>query len=174
MFYTCRIFICWLSYLKIFSSIEVFMNIEYSTQERLAEIWRQKQIPVIFKKKGKGILVKLPEYPNDQMWLTVKRKKEPIQDKQHNCWILPVSRFSDIIDQVLRKYKKVYVIQQFSEKNKCARNCWNAEGHDCSCSCMGVNHGMGKPSGKWYEINDTFAFTYPNYNYACTLRILKD
>jgi hypothetical protein len=32
---------------------------------------------------------------------------------------------------------------KFSEKHECDARCLNAKGHNCTCSCGGINHGRG-------------------------------
>lgn len=42
---------------------------------------------------------------------------------------------------------KVFMLRQikgtYSEDHKCDARCLNAKGHDCTCSCGGLNHGRG-------------------------------
>lgn len=72
-----------------------------------------------------------------------------------------------LIDQTLKRYGEAYVIQLNKEQQKCAQACWNAQGHDCECSCMGANHGNGHPGGRWHEVSDTFAFQWGPTQFAC-------
>jgi hypothetical protein len=77
------------------------------------------------------------------------------------------------VEQTLKKYKKLYIIQPYRVQEKCAPACWNAEKHECQCSCMGENHGMGNPSGKWFVVSETFATTWRQNELACRLLTAK-
>lgn len=135
---------------------------------KLIEIWRQKKLPVVFRReKSKPILAKLPYSPDIFLWLRANRRHKPKWNDKYKCWETPASWFDDIIKQVLGRYRQVYVIQLHREQQKCAPACWNAQGFHCECSCMGANHGAGHPGGGWYEVSETFAFEWGAKKYAC-------
>ncbi len=135
---------------------------------RLKEIWRQKKVPVVFRReKSKPILVKLPYSSDNFTWLRGERRHKPKWNDKYKSWEIPVAWFDDIIKQVLKRYRQVYVLQLFREQQKCAPACWNAQGFHCECSCMGANHGTGHPGGGWYEVSETFAFEWGDKKYAC-------
>ena len=67
-------------------------------------------------------------------------------------WELPKSWFNDFVDRALQRYGKVYIIQPYREQEICARACQEALGHECQCSCMGANHGVGN-DGSWFEVS---------------------
>ncbi len=68
-------------------------------------------------------------------------------------------------------YRACYAIQLYRKKKVCAAAHWNAVGADCECSCMGANHGSGQPSGRWYEVSETFAVMWGVQRYS--VRLLK-
>ncbi|WP_354134437.1 hypothetical protein [Bradyrhizobium sp. S3.9.1] len=63
---------------------------------------------------------------------------------------------------------KVYIIQPYREQEICARACQEAQGHECQCSCMGANHGVGN-DGSWFEVSDTFSTRWGERELACRL-----
>lgn len=71
--------------------------------------------------------------------------------------MLPAACFSELVERLLRRFGRVYVIQPYNEKEVCAPACWKATGLECACSCMGKNHGAGAPGGRWYEMSETCA-----------------
>ena len=71
-------------------------------------------------------------------------------------------------DRALQRYGKVYIIQPYREQEICARACQEALGHECQCSCMGANHGIGN-DGSWFEVSDTFSTRWGNRELACRL-----
>lgn len=142
------------------------------SQERsAAEIWRQRRIPVIYRRgRGMPLMVKLPFAPDNFDWLRNDNRSKPEYDKQYKCWYVPNSWFDDLIRRLLERFGHVYVIQPFRALEQCAPACWNATGFECECSCMGQNHGSSAP-GKWWVISDTFALRWHDRELAC--RLLK-
>jgi hypothetical protein len=90
-------------------------------------------------------------------------------DRRDGChWELPKSWFNDFVDRALKRYGKVYIIQPYREQEICARACQEALGHECQCSCMGANHGIGN-DGSWFEVSDTFSTRWGERELACRL-----
>ncbi len=128
------------------------------SDSHLKAIWRQGQIPAIFKRaKPQPVLVRIPFAEGNQEWLRNDRRSKPKWNGQYKAWEIPTVWFDSVIKLALRRYREAYVIQLYRERQKCAPACWNAEGFHCECSCMGANHGGGHPGGNWYEVSETFA-----------------
>ena len=146
------------------------------SEERIKSIWRQNDVPVIYRRGGDNqLLVKLPYSSNNMEWLRedTKRKK-PIWIDKYKCWETPKSWFNDLVDRLLIRFGKVYIIQPYREQEKCAPACWNAKGHECQCSCMGEHHGSGNPSDRWFIVSETFATRWHDRELACRLLIKQD
>jgi hypothetical protein len=143
------------------------------TRERILAAWNQKPIPVIVRreKKGEKLCVRLPYEKNNRQWLQKGRKNSPEWISEKKQWEIPKSWFNDLVERLLTKYKKLYIIQPFKEQQKCAPACMNATGHVCECSCMGANHGVGN-DGSWFEVSDTFATRWGEAHVACRLMTL--
>ena len=136
----------------------------------LVRIWRQQNIPVIFKQpKSNPLLVKLPYSQENFAWLRAENRKKPTWNGIYKAWEVPVSWFDNLIHRALKKYHQVYVIQIYKLQQKCAPACWNAQGFHCECSCMGAHHGSGHPGNSWHEVSETFAFEWGKKQYACRL-----
>jgi len=139
---------------------------------RLREIWRQKRIPVIYRRpRPLPTLVRLPYAADNYEWLRGERRHKPKWNPKYKSWETPIAWFDSIAQQALRRFGQVYVIQIYKEQQKCAPACWNAEGFHCECSCMGANHGSGHPGGRWHEVSETFAFEWGPRRYACRLMV---
>jgi hypothetical protein len=133
-------------------------------------VWRQALIPAIYRPPTKGkVLIKLPYSKGNWSWLSHNGKKKPVWLEKFKCWEVPRSWFSPLVEQTLKKYGKLYIIQPYRIQEKCASACWNAEKHECQCSCMGAHHGAGTPDGRWFEVSDTFATTWREQELACRL-----
>jgi hypothetical protein len=143
---------------------------------KLKSIWSQQSIPVILRRGGKGqkLRVRLPYVKDNRDWLRSGRRTSPAWlGDSRKYWEIPKNWFNDLVERALSKYKKVYVIQPYREQEKCAPACLNAVGHECQCSCMGANHGMGN-DGSWFEVSDTFATRWGEQYLACRLMTLND
>jgi hypothetical protein len=140
-----------------------------SQQRSAAAIWRQSQIPVIYRRgRGLPLMVRLPYSPDNFDWLRNENRRKPEYDRQYKCWYVPSSWFDDLIRRTLQKFGRVYVIQPFRALEKCAPACWNAQGFECECSCLGMNHGSSA-SGNWWIISETFAMRWHERELACRL-----
>lgn len=138
--------------------------------DALRRIWRQTAVPVVFRRERPSpLLVKVPVASANREWLRDDRKNKPEWDDQYKAWQVPQAWFESIIRLCVRRYMSCYVIQLHREKQVCAPACWNAQGFDCECSCMGENHGTGHPAGRWYEIDETLAVSWGVQKYACRM-----
>jgi hypothetical protein len=141
-----------------------------ANQKTINEVWRQTLIPVIYRPPTRGeVLLKLPFSKDNRAWLSHDRKRNPEWLSKYKSWKVPRSWFSSLVEQTLEKHRKLYIIQPYRIQEKCAPACWNAEKHECQCSCMGANHGAGDPSGRWFVVSDTFATTWHEQELACRL-----
>lgn len=131
-------------------------------------IWRNRCVPVVFRcAEPKELRVKLPFAPDNRAWIQPEKTKVT-WDKRRQCWIVAYNRFEGVVTDCLRRYQKVYVIQQRRELEKCAPACWNAIGFDCECSCGGRHHGSGR-DGHWHIVDEAFAFRWGSVSYSCRL-----
>lgn len=133
-------------------------------------VWNQTKIPVVWRRDGKGesIVLKLPFSTSNRLWLKGGRRIDPKWIGHLKQWEIPKAWFNDFIERALDRYGLVYVIQPYNVMEKCAPACLNAIGHECQCSCMGQNHGIGN-DGSWFEIGEAFAFRYDDRHLACRL-----
>lgn len=152
------------------------MKEQTASQKNIKLVWNQRTIPVILRRNGSGerLRVRLPFSPMNRDWLQNGRRFQPnwFNDKRKHYWEIPKSWFNDFVDRALKKYGQLYVIQPYNEQEKCAPACMNAVGHECSCSCMGANHGAGN-DGSWFEISETFANRWNGRELACRLMVRK-
>jgi len=152
---------------------------ETSAPDDLRRVWKQSEIPVIVRKgKGYKLMIKLPHPSSDfekrrlaRRFLQAVRPKgrSPTWIERFSGWEISQDWFNDLVDQLLRRFGKLYVIQPYRPQEKCAPACMNALGHECQCSCMGANHGAGGPGAGWFEVSETFATRWGEEQLACRL-----
>jgi hypothetical protein len=137
--------------------------------EALRRVWKQRLIPVVFRRAGLPLLVKVPPSVDNRRWLRGTRHTIPVWDDQYKAWQVPRIWFEPIVKLCVDHYGKCYVVQLHREMQICAPACWNAQGFCCECSCMGEHHGSSHPLGRWYEIDETLAVSWGVQRYACRL-----
>lgn len=125
----------------------------------------QAQAPIVVRsgQKGDKLTARLPYHADNKRWLlamaTGTRRPEVSWAKQEGAWKLPVVWLNRFVERALERYGRLYVVQPFREMEKCAPACRNATDHDCQCSCMGANHGVGDGGG-WFDVSETFSFRW--------------
>lgn len=138
----------------------------------ISKIWGQSKIPVI-KRLTKGkIKIHTPYAPDNRKLLTVDAQNEPHWNTQLKQWELPLKHLTHTVESLLRKYKSLYIIQPYNEKQVCTASCKDAIGYICECSCNGANHGNGVMGKDWFVVSDHFAIKYKRM--ACILLKVKD
>lgn len=134
------------------------------------QVWGQKVLPVIFLgAPSHPLLVKLPYADDNREWLQDDRRNRPRWISSETAWSIPKAWFGDTAWRCLARYRAVYVIQAFRETEKCAPACVNAVGIECTCSCLGANHGSGISMQTWYVVSEAFAVRYGPKQYAVRL-----
>jgi hypothetical protein len=142
---------------------------------RLTDVWRQNRIPVLLRKgRGHKLMVKVPYADDNHAWLRNDRRARPNWNGQYKCWELPQAWFNDLVTRILARHSQLYIIQPYREQEVCAPACWNAEGHECQCACMGENHGSQRPGGNWFIVSETFATLWHDRELACRLMARRD
>lgn len=137
-------------------------------------VWNQGTIPVIIRRTGKGEQhrLRLPYFVDNREWLGNGRRTRPAWISENRYWEIPKSWFNDFIDRGLRRFGELWIIQPYREQEVCAPACQNAKGHECQCSCMGANHGLGS-DGSWFEVNEAFATKWGEKEWACRLLTIR-
>lgn len=128
----------------------------------------QRTVPVVLRNRQGRLLIRLPYAADNRAWLVDGRRDSTKWDKQEKYWTVPAAWLNKFVRLALIRYGQLYIIQPYREKEVCAPACWNAEGHDCQCSCMGMHHGMGRQNG-YFVVNETFAVKWGPERMACRL-----
>jgi len=127
-------------------------------------IFSQNSFPVVCNPPtDSGLWIKIPADWNDKddprryHWLCNLLPRKPRWFLQYKSWIIPERHLQLITKELLDKFGCVILLQLHREKEVCAPACWNAQGLECHCSCLGVNHGAGQPGGRWYIVGEAYA-----------------
>ena len=140
------------------------------TSERLSRLWWDGKDPVLLRRpRPKPLMLRLPFSYGNGTWVRHDHRSKPKWNKPWECWDTPVAWLDDLVTRSLKKYGRIYIVQPVSKLQKCAPACWNAQGYECECSCMGINHGNGEPHGNWKEISESLAVTVGKREFSCRL-----
>jgi hypothetical protein len=142
----------------------------------LGRILRQTRIPVVTRPKPGPLQVRLPYDQTNRAWLREGHRSKPhwIKSDNGDFWSAPASWFNELTRRLVSRFGAVYIIQPHNELEKCAPACWSAKGLECSCSCMGEHHGEGEPSGRWYVVDETYAFSWQGRSWRWTLLRMRE
>ena len=133
-------------------------------------IWKQEVVPVIYRQgDGQPLMVKLPYSPDNSVWMRDGNRRKPKWNKKFTCWETPNAWFKNLIQRALHKFGRIYVIQPHNVLEKCAPACWNANGFECNCSCLGKNHGSGQGARRWWVVSEACALQWQGRQLACQL-----
>ncbi|MEO9896240.1 MAG: hypothetical protein ABJD13_07710 [Paracoccaceae bacterium] len=144
------------------------------SSEHLKAVWAQIKIPVILRRTGNGekLRMRSPDGLIDDSWLTGSKQRRLTWISHERCFEAPKLWFNHLVERCLEGWKAVYVIQPYREQEKCSPACMNATGHECQCSCMGMNHGAGN-DGSWFEVTEAFATRWGERELACRLMVRR-
>lgn len=142
----------------------------------IRKVWAQDEIPVLVRpQKEPPLYVRLPGAITNRSWLSSFGRIHPVSVTSQKSglvhWEVPAAWFTPLVKNCIAKYGKVYVIQSLNRADVCASACWNAQGETCECSCLGTNHGGGRPEGNWKEISEAFAVHWTGRELACRLLV---
>lgn len=143
--------------------------VQQSDEVRLDQVLSQTRIPVVVRRAKQPLRLQMPFAPDNRSWLRQPGKRHPQWIGSDKQWELPAAWFGSLLDRLVSRFGRVYVVQPYNEQEICAPACWNAQGDICECSCMGVNHGSNDPGGKWKVFDDAFATRWRGTRLACRL-----
>ncbi|GAA2334717.1 hypothetical protein SVIO_027740 [Streptomyces violaceusniger] len=70
-------------------------------------------------------------------------------------WEIARPHLRTIVSALAERFGEVDVYLQFSATERCDTRCRDAAGDDCTCSCMGENHGGAAYWRNWMLVGET-------------------
>jgi hypothetical protein len=81
----------------------------------------------------------------------------PHYDRDRSHWLIARSHFRTVVAALAKEYGSVDVYVDHATRTACGRSCQEAAGDECSCQCLGDNHGGGGHAGDgWIRVNEEF------------------
>ncbi len=118
---------------------------------------------ILLTRKSKPLWLVMPFAPDNSDWLQIghsRRSHAYVREPHPPHWTAPKAWLNDLARRLVGRFGACYLVQALREREQCAPACWNAEGVECECSCMGHHHGEGHPEGRWYEVSETCAVSW--------------
>lgn len=78
----------------------------------------------------------------------------PEWNKSEKRWEIARTHLKTVIAALVERFEEVDVFLEFSMTERCDRRCAGAVGDDCTCSCMGENHGGAAYWKRWQLVGD--------------------
>ncbi|RZU48850.1 hypothetical protein EV385_0579 [Krasilnikovia cinnamomea] len=70
-------------------------------------------------------------------------------------WAVARSHFRHLVEGLAERFGYVDILLDFRQAERCDTRCRDARGDDCTCSCLGENHGGAAYWRHWIEVGDT-------------------
>ena len=118
---------------------------------------------ILFTRKSKPLWLVMPFAMENSNWLQdghARHIHRYVREPPPPHWTAPKAWLNDLARRFVDRFGACYMVQALREMEQCAPACWNAEGVECACSCMGQHHGERHPDGRWYEISETCAVSW--------------
>lgn len=70
-------------------------------------------------------------------------------------WTIARPHLQHLIEGLVGRFGRVDVLLDFRQSERCDTRCRDAQGDDCTCSCLGTNHSGAAYWQDWIEVGDT-------------------
>lgn len=70
-------------------------------------------------------------------------------------WAIARPHLQHLVDGLVDRFGHVDVVLDFRTAERCDTRCRDARGDECTCSCLGENHGGAAYWRNWIEVGET-------------------
>lgn len=102
------------------------------------------------------VVIKMPYAKGNRAWLkeTLGDRIRPDFRKPPPRWEVARIHFAPVVQALANRLGRIDVYVDFRTAEQCDTRCRNARGQECTCSCLGRQHGRGITYG-WNLVGDT-------------------
>lgn len=113
--------------------------------------------PQVFRPVSGRIQVRLPYSNDNRQWLkdALGAGIRPTWEKEKRYWTLARGHLVVLVQELVERYGVVEVALDYSTSEQCDTRCQKAQGLDCTCSCLGANHGGAQGIQRWTQVGET-------------------
>lgn len=114
---------------------------------------------MVYRSHGRDRLwVRMPYASGNRAWIHEicgSRTRPEWEAQPTSAWRIARPHFRRVVDALVERFGEVDVYVDISARDRCDTRCRDAEGDDCSCSCLGDNHGGAAYWKNWIEVGET-------------------
>jgi hypothetical protein len=105
---------------------------------------------------GRRIVIRLPYAEGTRLWLrdVCGPGTRPEFDRTRKVWLVARPHFRRVVDALALRYGVVDVYVDHMVRSACGKLCQDATGDDCTCSCLGDNHGSHTWRREWHQVDE--------------------
>jgi hypothetical protein len=94
---------------------------------------------------------------SNRSWLLQElgERIRPDWNKEEGRWEIARPHLATITAALAERFGEVDVYLEFSTTERCDDRCQRAGGDDCTCACMGENHGGAAYWRQWIHVGDS-------------------
>jgi len=102
------------------------------------------------------ILTKMPYDGSNRGWLH-QHLGERIRPEHQGkgVWAIARPHLRYLVEGLAERFGRVDVLLDFRLSERCDTRCRDAHGDECTCSCLGENHGGAAYWRHWIEVGET-------------------
>lgn len=101
--------------------------------------------------------LRLPYQPGNRAWLhqVLGARIQPHYHRRTGRWRIARPHLRLLVDELADRFGAVEVVLDFRLTERCDTRCQEAAGDECTCSCLGVNHGGAAYWKQWRLVGET-------------------
>jgi len=105
---------------------------------------------------GGRIAVAVPYVEGTRMWLRAAcgPGTRPEFDRTRKVWLVARPHFRRVVEALALRYGTVDVYVDHTVRSACGKLCREAAGDDCTCACLGDNHGSHSWRREWHQVDE--------------------
>jgi hypothetical protein len=113
-------------------------------------------LPWVYRPVEGRVQTKMPYGGSNRSWLHAHLGERIRPDYEGNgVWAIARNHLQDLVDGLAGRFGRVDVILDFRTTERCDTRCRDARGDECTCSCLGENHGGAAYWRYWIEVGGT-------------------
>lgn len=113
-------------------------------------------LPRLWRPVGTARLeLQLPARRGNRAWLRTVLGAGARPQLDTDRWRIARSHLQHLVDEVPERFGALELFLDFRTTERCDTRCQRARGDDCTCSCMGANHGGSQYWKQWRLVSET-------------------
>lgn len=113
-------------------------------------------LPWVYRPLAGRIQTKMPYQGSNRGWLH-RHLGDRIRPELEGAGVWAIARphLRHLIEGLVDRFGHVDVLLDFRQTERCDTQCRDAQGDECTCSCLGTNHGGAAYWQDWIEVGET-------------------